>query len=69
MIGGYVALMWASLQAYSSDSQSGPIALGLVSGGTFVAGVIVMIIGLVLKGRQDAEWLERNPKPVRRRRR
>jgi hypothetical protein len=69
LIGGYVSLVWAYFNGLANNSQAGPVTLAVVSGVTFVAGVIIMITGLVIKGRQDREWLERNPKPVRRRRR
>jgi hypothetical protein len=68
LVGGYVSFVWFAVNDYAGESLAGPTALAIVSGVTFVAGVIVMIVGLVLKSRQDREWLERNPKPRRRRR-
>ncbi len=69
LIGGYAALVWAYLNSIGSDPQAGPITLGIISGVTFVAGVVVMISGLVMKSRQDRLWLERNPGARKQRRR
>jgi hypothetical protein len=69
LVGGYGAFLWAYANSLANESQTGPIAIALISGATFVAGVVVMITGLVIKGREDREWLERNPKRRRRRRR